>query len=234
MGGAIFGAAKRAGDAVRRARAFMLEHAYLVTLGAALAVVAASALYTFDLRDASEIGAAAGAPETLATAEPAVAPTFTPQPTATPVQASALPALSSAVRLGGTTVRPVSGGALRAFDRETPVYWPAVSAVKVHAALDLAGEVGGDVLAAMDGQVTAAARDELWGWRVEVAQTDGQTAVYAGLSDCAVQPGANVTRGQALGALLERVPCEAELPAHLHMELLRDGEAQDPATILPK
>ena len=218
-----------AAEAKRRAKEFVLNYAYLMTLGAALVVVAASALYTWQLRQEGEVQAAANAPEVEVTAEPTQEPMITPVPlpTMAPLQ------VASTVKLGGTTVRPVKGKKLRAFDLTAPVYWEALSSVRVHAGLDLAGEAGEDVLCAMDGTVAQSVRDELWGWRVTVAQTNGQTAVYAGLASSNVQEGQNVTRGQTLGVLMDAVPCEAELGAHLHMELHGGGEMRDPATILP-
>lgn len=222
-------AAGRLRAAAERIREFMLEYAYLMTLGAALVVVAASALYTSQVREEAQIQAAADAPEVEQSAAPSPSPSATPVPLATmaPVH------VASAIRLGGSTARPVGGERLRGFDARTPVVWEALRACKPHAALDLAGERGEDVLAAADGTVASAARDELWGWRVTVSQTDGQTAVYAGLESSFVSPGQNVTRAQALGALAESVPCEAELGAHLHMELLSGGRLCDPQTILP-
>ena len=231
MGKRITGALDRARAAAQRAKNFMLDYAYLMTLGAALTVVAASALYTWQLRQKGEIQATADAPEVQASALPASTPE--PLSTAVPLATMAPMGIASTVRLGGTTVRPVSGGALRESDPTAPVYWEALSCFQPHAGLDLAGAQDEEVLLVMDGTVTRTVRDELWGWRVEVAQTDGQTALYAGLAQSLVQEGQHVTRGQAIGTLLGRVPCEAEMGAHLHLELARDGEAQNPQTILP-
>lgn len=172
------------GGLFHRFREWMLDHAYWVTLGAVLTIIAASALYTRGLeRQAADVQAAAHAPEIAETA--------------------------------------------------TPVLWEALSCVQLHAAVDLAGEVGEKVHCVMDGTVSGTVRDELWGWRVAVAQTDGQQAVYAGLAACDVSAGQNVTRGQTIGTLLERIPCEAELGAHLHLELTCNGERRDPMEILP-
>ena len=105
---------------------------------------------------------------------------------------------------------------------------------RLHEGIDLKAELGQDVYCAMDGTVARVVRDERWGWRVEVEQTDGRRAGYCGLSVCDVAEGQNVTRGQALGALLERIPCEAELGAHLHLELTREGAKEDPLEMLPE
>ena len=211
---------------IRRLRQAMLDHAYLMTLLAALAVVAASAVYTRSL-DARGAEQAAAQAHEIASPQPAL------QPTATAVVLR--PAATMApLRTGGAAVRPVSGGVLRDYDRERHVFWEALACYRPHAALDLAGEAGESVLCAKDGVVARTARDDLWGWRVEVEQTDGRLAVYAGLLLCYAQEGQSVTRGQALGELLDRIPCEAELGAHVHLELWEDGAAVDPAGMLPQ
>ena len=218
----------RMGGIFHRIREWMLDHAYWVTLGAVMTVIAASALYTRGLeQQAAGVQAAANAPE--------VAESAAPQPEATLVPLATLAPLSlhSSLQPGGTTVWPVSGGVIRDFDGEMPVLWEALDCVQLHAAVDLAGEEGEKVRCVMDGTVSGTVRDELWGWRVAVAQTDGQQAVYAGLAACDVTAGQNVTRGQTIGTLLERIPCEAELGTHLHLELTRDGKRRDPADILP-
>lgn len=216
------GWAKRIGD-------LMAEYAYWVTIGAVIAVIAGSAIYTRGLKETQETGiqAAAEAAEVTQTASPEA--TVTPLPTIAPLLVSYAP-----IRPGGSTVWPVEGRILRAFDAQDAVYWEALGSYRVHTGLDIAGKAGDEVRCAMDGTVTGAVRDALWGWRVTVEQTDGRAAVYAGLHTCAVLIGQNVTRGQALGTLMEKIPCEAEMEPHLHMELYRDGIAQDPESMMPE
>ena len=209
---------------VQRAKAWMMDYAYLVTLGAVIAVIAASAMYTQRLhaRERS-VQAAAGAPETEAT--PALTPRVTPLPTLAPL------AVQTPARVA---VWPLGGGIVRGHDAQEPVYWVALGCYQPHAGLDIAGEAGESVCCAADGVVSRTALDELWGWRVTVAQTDGSETVYAGLEVCTVEAGQSVTRGQALGTLLAQIPCEAELGSHLHLERWRDGAAQDPEAALPE
>ena len=217
------------GGLFHRFREWMLDHAYWMTLGAVMTVIAASALYTRGLeQQTTGVQAAANAPEVTETAAPQMEATLVPLATLAPLS------LHSTLRIGGTTVWPVSGGVIRGFDGETPVLWEALDCVQLHAAVDLAGEDGEEVRCVMDGTISGAVRDELWGWRVTVAQTDGSEAVYAGLEVCTVEAGQSVTRGQALVTLLAQIPCEAELGSHLHLERWRDGEAQDPEAVLPE
>ncbi len=216
--------------AMLRAKAFMLDYAYLVTLGAALTVIAASALFTWQMRQ-EDVQAAANAPEI---AQETAKPLPTPGPTSSPLPTLAPLNALSVAHLGGTRVRPVSGAVLREGDPTVPILWEALACYQPHAGLDLAGAAGEDVLCAADGSVSLAVRDELWGWRVEVEQTDGQRARYCGLATCLVTAGQNVTRGQPLGLLLDAVPCEAELGAHLHLELSQDGAWRDARALLPQ
>ncbi|MBR3795660.1 MAG: M23 family metallopeptidase [Clostridia bacterium] len=222
---------KKRRTAAQRIREWMMEYAYLVTIGAAAAVVAAGAIYTGQIREESGMQAAAEAPEIRASAPPATLPAeqVTPLPTIAPLRVR-YDALEK--RVG--TVWPVGGAVVRAYDIRQPVLWAALDCVKIHEGIDIAGEAGESVRCAADGVVTAMMRDELWGWRIRVAHMDGSEAVYAGLESCDVIQEQTVTRGQQLGVLLERIPCEDELGTHLHMEFWRDGECCSPEAILPQ
>jgi len=212
-----------------RAKDALMEYAYLITLGAVVAVIAATAMYTERLRTESgaQIQAAADAPEIADTPQPTAPPAITPLPTIAPLTVQPV-----ALRLGGGTVWPVSGGTIRGYSLEEPMYWAALSCMQVHAGTDIAGQAGEAVRCIMDGVVEKTSWDMLWGWRVRIAQTDGSAAVYAGLESCVVSEGQAVARGATLGTLLEKVPCEGELDAHLHLEYECGGVQQDPALLL--
>ena len=156
---------------------------------------------------------------------PSPAPTAVPSPlpTLAPLR---MPALTGAVR-------PVSGGQVRGFSAE-PVFWQGIDCWQAHPAADLAAESGETAVCMRDGTVLSAARDELWGWRVAVRQTDGSVCTYAGLACSLVLPGQTVTRGQPLGDVMEIIPAESELGAHIHLSLERDSRCVDPAESLPE
>ena len=86
--------------------------------------------------------------------------------------------------------------------------------------------------ACLDGTVTYAAWDALWGWRVSIAHDGERETRYSGLESCLVQPGMRVQRGQSIGTLMESIPCEAEMETHLHLESLKAGRSQDPEAVL--
>lgn len=218
---------------VDRAKEAMMEYAYLITLGAVVAVIAASAMYTNSVRTQFEesmntpVEAAADAPEVEKTPEPAptVRPKYTPLPTLAPLVVSAL-------GTGVGCVWPVSGEVIRAHTPDSLVLWEALSCWKAHPGMDIAAKEDEGVLCVMDGMVEDITRDDLWGYRVKIAQSDGSVAEYAGIAVCLLQIGQRVTRGQTVGTLMEAIPCEAELGAHLHLELTKDGEQVDPDQLL--
>lgn len=200
----------------------MIRHAYLVTMGCVLAMVAGCAVYTKTLQQGEDVQAAAAAPEIQETAQPEKTPVITPLPTIAPLQVRS----AALVNKGG--MWPVEGGIIRPYDAQRSVYWEMLNTWKAHCALDIAGKTGESVRAGMDGTVLSAAYNALWGWQVCIAHEDQMQMCYAGLESCSVQPGDRVRRGQAIGTLMAHIPCEAEMETHLHLEMRRNGKTQDP------
>ena len=77
---------------VKRAKEALMDYAYLVTLGAMIAVIAATALYTEQLHRKENGQAAAPAPEinSTPTALPKTTPTASPLPTLAPLRSGLL------------------------------------------------------------------------------------------------------------------------------------------------
>ena len=213
-----------------RMKAWMMDYAYLVTMGAVIAVIAGSALYTQQVKRQSEAGvqAAAHAPEIELSASPLPMATVTPLPTIAPL--TVRPVLLTAA----SSVWPVEREILRRFDAQALVWWESLGYWRAHMGLDIAGESGQAVVCCADGKIKSSTWDELWGWRVMIEQTDGRQVTYCGLESSVVSIGESVTRGQTIGTLLARIPCEAELPAHLHLQVINQGAMQDPEAMLPE
>lgn len=211
-------------------KAWMMDYAYLVTLGAVIAVVAGSAIYTQQVKRQSEAGvqAAADAPEIAVSVTPAQEAAVTPLPTIAPL--TVRPVLLTAA----STQWPVEGETLRGFDDQALVWWESLGCWRTHMGLDIAGEAGQAVACCADGRVKSSTWDELWGWRVMIEQADGRQTTYGGLESSVVSIGESVTRGQTIGTLLAHIPCEAEMPAHLHLQVRHKGAAQDPEAMLPE
>jgi len=104
---------------MHRAKKWMMDYAYLVMIGAVIAVTAASAAYTQQIRmeQKTEIAAAAQAPETKETLQSI--PVISPLPTIAPLQVH-YTALEDRRKRNAW---PVKGRILRAFDETQSVYW---------------------------------------------------------------------------------------------------------------
>lgn len=114
---------------LHQAREWLLDYAYLVTLGAMIAVIAGTALYTDHLRSQQNVQAAAPAPEVSSSPTPQISPI--PVPTLAPIR---MPSAAG-------SVRPVSGGQVRGFSSQ-PVFWQGLDCWQSHSAVDLAAEAG--------------------------------------------------------------------------------------------
>ena len=219
--------AKR-GSWIQRFKDLAAEYAYAVTLACVIGVIVGSAVYTQHVQRRTQemlVQAAAGAPEVEMTPSPVPLPTTTPLPTIVPLT----------VRVSVFEERgiwPVQGDVMRGHETGELVFWESLGLWQAHMGVDIAGEAGESVLCAADGTVERVTRDALWGASAEIAQEDGRTVFYRGMALCYVHAGDSVSRGQEIGTLLERVPCEEEMGAHLHLEMKREGRMQDPLTIL--
>lgn len=207
---------------LHQAREWLMDYAYLVTLGAMIAVIAGTALYTDHLRSQQNVQAAAPAPEVSSSPTPQISPI--PVPTLAPIR---MPSAAG-------SVRPVSGGQVRGFSSQ-PVFWQGLDCWQSHSAVDLAAEAGETAVCMRDGVVLSCVRDELWGWSVEIRQTDESVCTYAGLSCVLVQAGADRrTRSGARRCVGAHSGGKASLARHMHLSLARDGQWVDPASTLPE
>jgi murein DD-endopeptidase MepM/ murein hydrolase activator NlpD len=103
---------------------------------------------------------------------------------------------------------------------------PVTGGMKFHKGVDIAMPVGREVPAARAGQVTFAGEQGGYGLTVIVSHGDGVSTRYAHLSEIKVSAGDSVSDGQtiALSGATGRVT-----GAHLHFEVLENGQAIDPA-----
>ena len=193
------------------------------------------------------------------TAEPTAAPTVTPEVTATPTavptstpEPSAVPSASPVVMPTPTpspqpVVNPVKleHDVLDNVDKVCIYLFPVPGDNEItqeysaeHKAIDIAASSGSPVYAAEDGTVSYV---QIWdgsydtigmmsyGHMVEVRHADGNTTLYAHLSEINVQQGEKVVRGQRIG----RVGSTGNATGpHLHFEVITSEGKADPAEYL--
>lgn len=193
------------------------------------------------------------------TAEPTAAPTVTPEVTATPTavptstpEPSAVPSASPVVTPTPTpspqpVVNPVKleHDVLDNVDKECIYLFPVPNSSEItqeysaeHKAIDIAALSGSPVYAAEDGTVSYV---QIWdgsydttgmmsyGHMVEIRHADGNTTLYAHLSEINVQQGEKVVRGQRIG----RVGSTGNATGpHLHFEVITSEGKADLADYL--
>ena len=106
----------------------------------------------------------------------------------------------------------------------------------LHTGLDFAAEAGTKVTAAYAGTVESITEDILEGGKVVLSHGDGLYTVYASIDAASgLRVGDTVGQGETIGtvsAAADAMGNEYNEGAHLHFEVLEDGEQIDPAAYL--
>ena len=179
------------------------------------------------------------------TAMPTAVPTSTPEPSAVP---SASPVVTpTPTPSPQPVVNPVKleHDVLDNVDKDCIYLFPVPNSSEItqeysaeHKAIDIAASSGSPVYAAEDGTVSYV---QIWdgsydttgmmsyGHMVEIRHADGNTTLYAHLSEINVQQGEKVVRGQRIG----RVGSTGNATGpHLHFEVITSEGKADPADYL--
>jgi murein DD-endopeptidase MepM/ murein hydrolase activator NlpD len=106
---------------------------------------------------------------------------------------------------------------------------PITGTVAQHSGIDFVAKVGTPILAAGNGTVLRAGWDGAYGLTVEIKHAEGYVSKYAHASKLDVTVGQTVTRGQKIAevGLTGRTT-----GAHLHFEVLRNGQFVNPMQVL--
>lgn len=130
-------------------------------------------------------------------------------------------------------VWPLRGAVVAAFSVNELRYDETMGDWRTHAGVDLAAEVGTQVMAACAGTVSAVENDPLMGTTVVIKHGGGYQTTYANLQSVpTVKAGDAVTAGQIIGAVGSTAIGEAAEAPHLHFAVEKDGEVVDPQTFL--
>ena len=126
---------------------------------------------------------------------------------------------------------PVDGGIIGSHSGGELVKYDAIDEWRTHDGIDIACDVGTEVKAAAEGEVTAVKNDPLWGTVVEIRHEGNIITVYSGLSpEVSVKPGDKVKAGDVIGTLGETNLAEVNMDSHLHFSMKENGKFIDPKT----
>lgn len=103
-----------------------------------------------------------------------------------------------------------------------------------HTGLDMAADVGTAVVACLDGTVeNIVVNDKLDGTTVTIQHANGLKTVYSYINvKEGLKKGDSVKRGDQIGTVSEPDGAEFKQEAHLHFEVIENGEKKDPAAFL--
>jgi murein DD-endopeptidase MepM/ murein hydrolase activator NlpD len=143
---------------------------------------------------------------------------------------------ASAMEQSGSLIEmamPVSGQVIRSYSAEELVYSPTLKEWTTHTGIDIAGPLGGEVRAALDGVVDSIIEDPLKGIVIILAHDNDLKTVYTGLStDDMIRVGQQIQKGQVISGIGRTAAFEILDDPHLHFEVLLNGERQDPMNYL--
>ena len=143
------------------------------------------------------------------------------------LQTESLPASSSAAP---ASTQPVSGRVLNSYSGDELVYSKTLGDWRTHNGVDYACAEGSEVSAPCSGKVTETGTDGRWSSVVTLEDASGRLWRVCGVNSPAVKPGDTVTAGQKLGTV-GTISCECAEEAHIHLEVLQNGQYLDPAKI---
>lgn len=145
-------------------------------------------------------------------------------PSAEPIEAQGSPTPSFISPLGDTNT-------LQGFSGDTLIYNETLGDWRTHNGVDLAGREGQTVKCPLEGVVTKAEYNELWGSVVTIEANGYTVRLYGLQKSLYVQQGQAVKQGDTLGKL-GTPAAESRLGSHLHCEIEKDGALLNPAQYL--
>lgn len=144
------------------------------------------------------------------------------------VKASAQVAAPAAQSDSGMS-EPCIGRVIAKCSLDDLVYCAAMDDWRTHNGIDYAAAEGESVHAAAAGTVSRVYSDDMLGATVVIDHGDGVSTLYGSLADTdSVKVGASVAKGDVIGTVGKSCALEKNLEPHLHFEVLKDGNPENP------
>ncbi len=124
---------------------------------------------------------------------------------------------------------PVDGEIAKSYGKEKLIYSDTLKEWTTHLGIDIKADKTSVVKASADGSVKSIKNDPRYGLTVVVEHDNGFSSVYSNLLTAEfVVVGETVKAGQTLGTVGNSATFEILDEAHLHFEILKDGNSVDP------
>ena len=120
------------------------------------------------------------------------------------------------------------------FAMDRLVKYKTLNKWQTHSGIDLVAMAGTKVVAVLDGTVESVETTTLWGTIIVLDHGNGLKTTYKSLSsDVDVKAGDKIKKGEQIGVVSTSAKAELDQGAHLHFEVILNGEYQDPYNYLP-
>ena len=127
---------------------------------------------------------------------------------------------------------PVDGNVILSYSMDQTVYFSTLDQYKYNPAMIISGEVGDEVLAAAEGEVTSIETTAQTGTTITMNLGSGYELVYGQMKEVCVHEGDRVAAGDVLGYVSEPTKYYSVEGPNLYFQLLKDGEPVNPLEYL--
>lgn len=128
-----------------------------------------------------------------------------------------------------TFIKPVEGEISKEFAKEKLVYSQTLQEWTTHLGIDIKAEKTSIVKATANGKVKSIKNDPRYGLSIIIEHQNGFETLYSNLLTSEfVQVGEEVKQGQSIGTVGNTATFEIADDAHLHFEIIKEGQNIDP------
>ena len=129
-------------------------------------------------------------------------------------------------------IRPVEGDTMKEYSMDKVIYSKTLDMWKVHDGIDIYGTLGEEVVASEKGIVERVYEDSFYGYSVIIDHQNSVKTVYRNLdSNIPVKENQQVEKGKVIGKIGNTASGECKDKAHIHFEVIKNGEIVSPNTI---
>ncbi|HOG62735.1 MAG TPA: M23 family metallopeptidase [Sedimentibacter sp.] len=123
---------------------------------------------------------------------------------------------------------PLAGEIIREFTLDELVYYEAIGEWRVHKGIDIKPKDTLLIESALAGKVEAVNNSEITATEIIIDHGNNVKTLYSNLVSANVKAGDTVEKGQVIGNVGKTVSIEASDGAHLHFEVIVDGQHINP------
>ena len=128
---------------------------------------------------------------------------------------------------------PVEGEIIKDFASDTLVYSETLKEWITHFGIDIAADKTSIVRSSEAGKIESIKNDPRYGLTIVIEHRNGYKSIYSNLLTTEfVSEGEEVDKGQTIGTIGDTAAFEISETPHLHFEIIKDGEYQNPTILL--